>query len=348
MPIDGRAAPTASGEKFAVVSMNEVNYWFGMRMGLASCIGACVLAGTGITVLADAKPNPYESISKRNVFGLKDPPPNEPPPPPPAPIVPPAIVRMTGITTILNKKKVLLEINDPTGKQPKKPIMEEGDRVDTVEVISIDADHNTVKVKISGLETNLVFEKIDVASKSPATPPGVPPGLPVPRTIPGYVPPGMANPAPTPTLINPSASTSSGSGKSAIVVMGGNESVASPSGASPYAGGYNPGISVGGATPNHAPTANALGTPGYTPTPGVPVRPIRTDTPAQNSPTGRPMTREEASLLIEANAELNRQRERVSGRPFPPLPPTPYSHLVDEPDPRRVPNLQVPGTVPQQ
>src|SRR5947208_16694459 len=51
---------------------------------------------------SNANPNPYQGIVDRNVFGLKPPP---PPPAPPEPPKPPVNITLTGITTVLGKKR---------------------------------------------------------------------------------------------------------------------------------------------------------------------------------------------------------------------------------------------------
>src|SRR5262249_57008671 len=96
-----------------------------------------------------------------------------------------------------------------------------------IELISIDVENNMVKIKNAGAETNLTFEKIETAKAAapaaPAVPGFVPPGAPRTLPAPGAIPPVPG--APTPTLINPSASatsTSAGSGRNAIVSMGGS------------------------------------------------------------------------------------------------------------------------------
>src|SRR5712672_2791171 len=84
-----------------------------------SCgIAALVLCVEASGNTPDSSSNPYQSIVDRNVFGLRPPPPppsNEPVrPPPPA-------VALTGITTILGKKLVFMNVQVPPkpGEQAK-------------------------------------------------------------------------------------------------------------------------------------------------------------------------------------------------------------------------------------
>src|SRR4026208_1717959 len=100
---------------------------------------AMLLVGALASLLADAKVNPYEPIVERNPFGLKPPPPpdpdaGKPPQPPPAPL---ATVDLTGLTSLLSSKRALLEIVPGPGKPMIKPILAEGERVESVEVVSI-------------------------------------------------------------------------------------------------------------------------------------------------------------------------------------------------------------------
>jgi hypothetical protein len=54
----------------------------------------------------------------------------------------------------------------------------------------------------------------------------------------------------------------------------------------------------------------------------IPTRQLRTDASAQGT-TGRPMTREEAYIQIEAQRLMNK------GKNLPPLPPTPLTPLIE-------------------
>src|SRR5207253_2205500 len=70
--------------------------------------------------------------------------------------------------------KALMEITEAEpGKAAnvRRPIMREGDKDGTVEVISIDAANASVRIKNSGFETNLNFE----VAKSGSVPGGPPP-----------------------------------------------------------------------------------------------------------------------------------------------------------------------------
>src|SRR3954452_12750072 len=152
-------------------------------LGTLSCL--VVLQQLG---WSDVKPNPYLSIVDRNPFGLKDPPP-PPDPTPVAPVVPPAKVILTGITSLFGpaSKRALIEITDQEPGKPanvRKPILREGERDGSIEVVSIDLEKNMVHIRNSGQELDLKFED---ASKNPSTaahPVSIPPPLTPPPTAP--------------------------------------------------------------------------------------------------------------------------------------------------------------------
>ena len=161
----------------------------------------CLLAGVVVCsaaqmARADSKPNPYQAIIERNPFGLKPP----PPPPdntPPPPIVPLAKVVLTGITSMFGPTpRALLEITEQeAGKTAtvRKPILREGDRDGSVEVISIDVEKSVVKIRNSGVETNILFEtpKLPGGGAPPPAFPGIAPaGFPAPAT--GFTPVNQA------------------------------------------------------------------------------------------------------------------------------------------------------------
>jgi len=177
---------------------------------LANAVVAIAVCSLAVSALAD-RPNPYQTIIDRNVFALK------PPPPPPdpaeqnvAPPAPLATVKLTGITSLFSKKKALLEITPAPGKPPVKPILEEGERSESVEVLSIDMDKNTVTIKNGTLLTNITFEVVKSPAPAAAPVPGLPgiPGRPI---------------APVPVPPAPAADTgfNTGSGRRGVSLSGG-------------------------------------------------------------------------------------------------------------------------------
>lgn len=149
---------------------------------------------------AEVEANPYGSIVDRNPFGLKPPPPPAPPPAPTAQPVPMAKITLTGLLTTFGEPRALLEIVEEPGKgggTPKRPPpIREGERHGAVEILSIDVVKSTVRLRNSGVETNITFE---VAKSGPAPAvagvPGAPPVLtypvnvPPPSPLPGGAPP---------------------------------------------------------------------------------------------------------------------------------------------------------------
>lgn len=185
-------------------------------------VTAAVVAGGTGDVWGDTKVNPYEAIIERNPFGLKPPPPPAPPEDPStkAPPAPPATVEVTGITSILSSKRALLEIVPGPGKPMIKPILSEGERVDSIEVVSINVEKNEVVVKNGGVITNLTFK---IAKSTPASAPGTPGAVP-PPVAPGSFPP----PTPQTTYNN------YGNGGRGVMMGGGAPAV------TPAAGDANP------------------------------------------------------------------------------------------------------------
>jgi hypothetical protein len=330
-----------------------MQYLRAMRTERAPWVTLGVLGLTTALVLADVKSSPYETIVSRNPFGLKPPPP--PPDPsasqPPAPPTPMPTTKLTGITTILaGKPKAILEITEPGGKGPKQRILQEGERLDTIEVVSINVASNLVKVRIGDTETNLTFASAETAKTAgPPGAPGVVPGAP-PFKPPGFpTVPGI----PMPAAIRPAGAAVPGASPSSVFVAGGGGS-----GGAPATGSRSAVTTFGAASPTPAtgtgiPPVPAVGTYG-TPTPSlstpggvdmglrtIPTRQMRTDQMSPQGANGRPMTREEVDMLIE----LNRVRKPANA---PPLPPTSLSSMIDHPDTKYFPpSMQQPQPAQQ-
>jgi hypothetical protein len=211
-------------------------------MNLSGKAGVCAVAallGAGATpwAKADAKANPYESIVVRNVFALKPPP---DPTPPPAPVLPPAPLAKVVLTGVLSMfgKRAALEITEQEAGKPgtvNKPIMREGERVGSIEVVSIDVEKSTVLIRNGGVETNLMFE-VQKSLAGPPTPAPLPgaPGAPINA---GFNPPHHAGLPGAPPAANPAAIASpysaNSSGAGGITILSGGTSPGSPSTATP-------------------------------------------------------------------------------------------------------------------
>lgn len=99
----------------------------------------------------------YSVFLARNPFSLR---PQPKPPAPPEKLPEPEIplnVKLTGISTLLNKKRVFL-VNQPDGEPPIYLKMVEGEVDAGIEIISIDPDAGAVKVKIDGMAQTLTFK----------------------------------------------------------------------------------------------------------------------------------------------------------------------------------------------
>jgi hypothetical protein len=185
------------------------------RSRQAACL-ICVMLAGGEAVRADVEsvsglgPGDWPvEISRRNPFGLLSP--LNLVSPPPVPRVPPpplATVELTGMTSILSRKRALLEISPGAGKQMIRAILGEGETVESVEVVTIDIDNNRVMIRNGTLVTNLTIRVANGPARpgprASLMPPG-PPGTLPPRSgrtgvilaggTPAYQPPtGSANP----------------------------------------------------------------------------------------------------------------------------------------------------------
>ena len=159
-------------------------------------------------ITPDSSADRYKSIPDQNAFRLKPPPPVEPQTPALAPL--PKLI-LTGITTILGNKRVLLKALPATnapGQQAKEEslILTEGQREGNVEVLNIDENAGSVRVNNSGTIMTLTFEKDGAKLQSP---PPLPPGAP---GLPGVAISNPAAPNSLPTAV-PTRTPSTGAPK---------------------------------------------------------------------------------------------------------------------------------------
>lgn len=256
-----------------------------------ACLTAVTLAALSLPATAEVTTNPYESIVERNPFALKPPPPPAPPEDPSTKTAPPptATVELTGITSVLSSKCALFEIVPGPGKPMIKPILKEGERVESVEVVSINIEKNEVTIKNGSVVTNLTFKVAKSTDKPAGAPPagGVPPA-PIPGMTPGGVPGG----------INAAGNAAAAGGQNAF---GNNEQ---------FNGGGRGGVMVGGGA---SPTGDGFRS--------IPPRNVR----GVGQPVQPQMTAEESVFDIERNRIINQQVQQQTGIKFPPLPPTPLN-----------------------
>jgi hypothetical protein len=264
-----------------------------------TCLTLLVLFASTAWGWADVDTSRFSEIVERNPFRLKDPPPpvtNEPqvPPPPPAPL---ATVELTGITGlgILATKRALLEIIPGPGKQMIKPVLAEGEKIESVEVVSIDVDKNEVVIRNGTLVTNLTFK---VAKSTTAPPPAnmATPGMPgrpvAPPILPG---------TPQANAGQPSYNYSQTSGRSGVIMTGG----AAPTYQESAVTSVQPGGTVG------TPLQNNLNS--QSPFRSIPQRSIRSGLPQQQPNAQQPITPEVSVIEVENNTKMN---------PHLPFPPT--------------------------
>ena len=132
----------------------------------------------------------YRVIVDRNPFGLK------PVPPTPTNTVaatqPKDEILLTGVTSIGTPRAYFMT-KAPAAKQPEFYSLGVDEKKNGLEVLEIDPDGKSVRVRNAGLETVMTFASNGV--KPPATPAAGTPGAPGTPQVPGaMVAPGMAPP----------------------------------------------------------------------------------------------------------------------------------------------------------
>ncbi len=143
--------------------------------GLAAALALLAAGPARVLALSD---NPYHTIVGRNVFGLRPPVTQQHE----APAAPAPKLTLTGITTILGDRRVLLKIEYPAERfqrpaEEDSCILTEGQRHADIEVLAIDVKARRVKVKVGGAVSELTFETNGV--HTPAKPAPTPPPIPV-------------------------------------------------------------------------------------------------------------------------------------------------------------------------
>jgi hypothetical protein len=133
-------------------------------------LSSMALCATASAIVNESA-NPYQGIVDRNVFGLKPPPPITDTKTPPVKDPPP--ITLTGMTTILSTKRVLLNVQSP-GKAIQSFILAEGQRDGDIEVLEIDEKAGSVKLNYGGTTVPLNFEKNGPKLTASAAAPGVP------------------------------------------------------------------------------------------------------------------------------------------------------------------------------
>ncbi len=299
-------------QNFAVVFFQTVNIVCVVNrsgMTLFLLIAACALALPASAEM-DTTFARYFAITNRNAFDLKT-----PVPPPPAPEPPPqTTIKMTGITTILSNKRLLVVVTEQ-GKQPEPLMLREGETRGAVEVLNIDEVAGTARVKNAGRELTLDFKNYgDKPPTGPAAPSGPGPSVAGVGPIPGM-------PAPPGTVTASYNQGGNNYSPASYSQGGGVGNMANSNGG--HIGGINTGGDVGINLGGRNVALNLGG---------------RSTLPEQaNFPAAQPTSYEHSDLLLYQISEENRRKERVSpdlqqiglGQ-TPPLPPTLTGQLVNE------------------
>lgn len=273
-------------------------------------IHAVLIGGVACTALADITEDRYSGIVTRNPFGLKPPPPpvdpeSLKPPPPPLQL---ADVTLTGMTSIFASKRALLEIIPAPGKPAIKATLAEGERIESVELVTINLDKNEVTIKNGPVLTNITFK---IAKSGPATPPPPGPGV----AVPGFNPPKAPPPQAAAYGVEQSG------GRNSVMVAGGGGSPAPAPAA--FNTGVNPGVApsggagvYGGVSPVAAGANDGLRT--------LPQRPIRSTSPQVDPQASQtPQMNEGNRAMQYLQMRLSEEQAKQQGRPHPPIPPVP-------------------------
>lgn len=161
-----------------------------------------LLGGVAFTASADVAGD-YKVILERNPFGLRPPPPPAPPPTN-APPETPTNYKLSGITALFKPARAMFVNQVPGKPTPEYISLSEGQRQGSLEVLvgGIDLKKGLVRVKISGEERTLSFEKDGLkAAAGPAMPMNPVPARPGGTVaLPPSAAPGGGIPAFTPTV----------------------------------------------------------------------------------------------------------------------------------------------------
>jgi len=123
-----------------------------------------LILSCGSIAIAAAE-SPYDSIATRNAFGLRASPPAQAPTPSQDAVwKPPPDLKITGLVTVAPARKVSFYALEQ-GKAPKSYVLGEGEQQDDIQVVKIDGNSQTVRVKNQG-----VFVVLDFKRPAPSSP----------------------------------------------------------------------------------------------------------------------------------------------------------------------------------
>ena len=112
----------------------------------------------GASVVLAAPDTPYDSIAARNAFRLQASPPVQPASAATESVwKPPPDLKITGLVSVPPTKKVTLYRLEH-GKEPRSYVLGEGEQQDDIEIVKIDGNAQTVRVKNQGVYVVLDFK----------------------------------------------------------------------------------------------------------------------------------------------------------------------------------------------
>jgi hypothetical protein len=145
-----------------------------LRRAKAAFLGGLAASLTLANAAGESATNPYQAIIERNLFSLKPSLPAEPAepnhPPPPK-------ITLTGITTILGDKEVLMKVLMPAraGESPKEQslILAEGQQEGEIRLLKVNEKTGDVTINDFGtvLTLNLDKDGAELSDGQPLAPP---------------------------------------------------------------------------------------------------------------------------------------------------------------------------------
>lgn len=256
----------------------------------------------------------YKVILVRNPFGLNPPPPPEPPEPEPEP-EPDVDIYLTGISTLLGKKRAFLKTDDPKETEKEKKIryysLKIGEEQDQIRIVDIDVDAGVVRIAYKGDKQDLNLKEHGIEKKV-AKGGGGKPGQ--PGAAGRKLPPGMkpsttrtTRPPVKPATTRTALPRPSGAGV-ARPPSTANRNVYNRSGTRP------PAINV----PTRAPRGTGAVSPNGSAL-QLPIRPTRSSSGPLLPPPPK-VNVDEQKILMQLQDEVNRAAYEQEGVIFPPLP----------------------------
>lgn len=118
-----------------------------------------------LSLWAASDPNPYVVIAERNVFGLSKAVVEEPPELTTPANEPEANLRLTGVAFLEGKRWALL-IQEKRGQPPRHLTLQEGEKIDGLEVRQVDVERGEVLAITNGKDTLVSFAAQDTEMRA--------------------------------------------------------------------------------------------------------------------------------------------------------------------------------------